>query len=77
MATLSLTINNQSYTVEVDPEMPLTSFVVSTTECMHSETIAELPVTPAAINLVIAMAKLAANALYKGTFEAGISGAKF
>lgn len=39
------------------------SFAVSASECMPSEIIAELPVMPAAINLVIAMAGLAARAM--------------
>jgi hypothetical protein len=40
---------------------------------MPSETIAELPVMLAAINLVMAIARLAAKALYKGILDAAIS----
>jgi hypothetical protein len=56
------------------PSSSSISFNVSTIECIPSDTIAELPVTPAAINLVAAISKLAASALYNGNLDEAISG---
>ena len=51
------------------PNNSNTSLLVSTTECMPSETIAELPVKAAAMNFVMAIRRFAPSAVYIAGLE--------